>query len=37
VPDMYGRPWARLWEKNFEKGMQRPDDQGRALEKLLFD
>ncbi|MGH8258309.1 MAG: hypothetical protein ACREUG_01310 [Steroidobacteraceae bacterium] len=24
VPDMYGRPWAHLWEKNFEKGMQKP-------------
>jgi hypothetical protein len=25
VPDMYGRPWARLWEKYFEEGMQRPE------------
>ncbi|HUN73829.1 MAG TPA: hypothetical protein VMU40_04865 [Steroidobacteraceae bacterium] len=24
IPDMYGRPWAQLWEENFEKGMQRP-------------
>jgi hypothetical protein len=24
VPDMYGRPWAQLWEDNFEKGMQKP-------------
>ena len=24
VPDMYGRPWAQIWEKYFEKGMQRP-------------
>ena len=25
VPDMYGRPWAQLWEKYFEQGMKRPD------------
>jgi hypothetical protein len=24
VPDMYGRPWARIWERHFEDGMQRP-------------
>ncbi len=24
VPDMYGRPWARIWEKYWENGMQRP-------------
>jgi hypothetical protein len=24
VPDMFGRPWARLWEQYFEEGMQRP-------------
>lgn len=24
VPDMYGRPWAQIWEKNFEDGMQKP-------------
>jgi hypothetical protein len=24
VPDMYGRPWAQIWEKYWEKGMQRP-------------
>ncbi|HTX24747.1 MAG TPA: hypothetical protein VMD03_08825 [Steroidobacteraceae bacterium] len=24
VPDMYGRPWAQLWEKYFEQGMQKP-------------
>jgi len=26
VPDMYGRPWAQIWERYFEKGMQRPGD-----------
>jgi hypothetical protein len=26
VLDMYGRPWAQLWEKYFEQGMQRPED-----------
>jgi hypothetical protein len=25
VPDMYGRPWAHIWEEYFEQGMQRPD------------
>lgn len=24
VPDMYGRPWAHIWEKYWEKGMQKP-------------
>ena len=24
VPDMYGRPWAQIWEKYFETGMQKP-------------
>ncbi|MGH9808141.1 MAG: hypothetical protein ACRD9W_12930, partial [Terriglobia bacterium] len=25
MPDMYGRPWAAIWEKYFEKGMSKPD------------
>ena len=25
VLDMYARPWAQLWERYFEKGMQRPE------------
>jgi hypothetical protein len=25
VPDWYDRPWARIWEEYFEKGMQRPE------------
>jgi hypothetical protein len=24
VPDLYGRPWAKLWEEYFERGMQKP-------------
>jgi hypothetical protein len=24
VPDMYGRPWAQIWEKYWEEGMTRP-------------
>ena len=24
IPDMYGRPWAQIWEDNFEQGMDRP-------------
>jgi hypothetical protein len=27
VPDMYGRPWAELWKKYHEQGMQRPEDE----------
>jgi hypothetical protein len=25
VPDMYGRPWAHIWEKYWEQGMQRTE------------
>jgi hypothetical protein len=25
VPDMYGRPWAQIWEKYFEQGMTPPE------------
>jgi hypothetical protein len=31
IPDMYGRPWAQIWERYFEDGMQRPGDES------LFD
>jgi hypothetical protein len=24
VEDLYGRPWAAVWEQYFERGMQRP-------------
>ncbi|HEU4619356.1 MAG TPA: hypothetical protein VFV10_15065 [Gammaproteobacteria bacterium] len=24
VPDMYGRPWAQIWEQYLEQGMQKP-------------
>jgi hypothetical protein len=27
VPDIYGRPWAQIWERYFEQGMERPEDQ----------
>jgi hypothetical protein len=27
VPDMYGRPWAKMWEEYAEKGMVRPTDE----------
>ena len=27
VPDMYGRPWAKIWEQYFEQGMQRPKEE----------
>jgi hypothetical protein len=26
VPDMYGRPWAQIWEQYFEAGMERPEE-----------
>jgi len=26
VPDMYGRPWAAIWEEYFEQDMEKPDD-----------
>jgi hypothetical protein len=26
VPDMYGRPWAYMWEKYHEQGMQREEE-----------
>jgi hypothetical protein len=25
VPDMFGRPWAQIWERYFEEGMRRPE------------
>jgi hypothetical protein len=27
VPDMYGRPWAHIWEEYFEKGMSKPQQE----------
>jgi hypothetical protein len=27
VPDMFGRPWARMWEKYSEQGMERPKEE----------
>lgn len=27
VPDMYGRPWARIWERYFEQDMERPEEE----------
>jgi hypothetical protein len=27
MQDIYGRPWAQIWERYHEKGMQRPDEQ----------
>jgi hypothetical protein len=26
VPDLYGRPWAQMWERYNEQGMQKPAD-----------
>ncbi|MGZ9811435.1 hypothetical protein ACXN5S_13310 [Pseudoroseicyclus sp. H15] len=30
VEDTYGRPWAQSWERNFEEGLEKPDE-GEAL------
>jgi hypothetical protein len=27
VPDMYGRPWAQMWERYNEQGMEKPDSE----------
>lgn len=27
VPDMYGRPWAEIWEKNFEQDMEKDEEE----------
>jgi len=27
VPDMYGRPWANIWEQYWEDGMERPQEE----------
>ena len=27
VPDIYGRPWAHIWEKYWEQGMERPKEE----------
>ena len=26
IPDMYGRPWAAMWEKYFEQDMEKPEE-----------
>jgi hypothetical protein len=26
VPDIYGRPWAQIWEKYWEQGMEKPEN-----------
>jgi hypothetical protein len=27
IPDMYGRPWAAIWEEHFEEGMEKPENE----------
>jgi len=27
IPDMYGRPWAKIWEQYWEKGMKKPEEE----------
>jgi hypothetical protein len=27
IPDMFGRPWAQMWEKYSEKGMEKPKEE----------
>ena len=31
MPDMYGRPWAKIWSENFEQGMTKPEDTSEEL------
>jgi len=31
MPDMYGRPWVKIWEENFEQGMTKPEDNSEDL------
>jgi hypothetical protein len=26
MPDMYGRPWAKVWSEQFEQGMTKPEE-----------
>lgn len=32
VPDMFDRPWARIWEQYFERDMKRPGEQEPTFE-----
>ena len=27
VPDMFGRPWAHIWSKYWEQGMEKPEQE----------
>jgi hypothetical protein len=31
MPDMYGRPWAKIWAESFEQNMTRPEDTSEEL------
>jgi hypothetical protein len=31
MPDMYGRPWAKIWSENFEQGMTKPEDTSEEI------
>ncbi len=31
LPDMYGRPWDKIWQQYFEQGMTRPEENTEAL------
>ena len=26
IPDIFGRPWAQIWEQHHEQGLERPDE-----------
>jgi hypothetical protein len=32
IPDWYDRPWAKIWEENFEAGMNRPETETDIFE-----
>jgi hypothetical protein len=27
LPDIFGRPWAQIWQRYHEEGMERPEEQ----------
>ena len=31
MPDMYGRPWAKIWAESFEQGMTPPEDNSEDI------
>ena len=36
VPDIYGRPWAQIWEQYFEQGMEKPEARRHLYLQISF-